>query len=67
MGFKPETEVFNPAIAADGHIYVGKEDNVVYKKGVLAENNMHLIARIHRGIEEFGCEADTPDETRQLA
>lgn len=42
------------------------EDNVVYKKGQLAESNMQLIARARRVIEEFGYEVATPDEARQI-
>ena len=54
------------AIAAGGHIRVGMEDNVMYRKGELAESNMQLIARARRVIEEFGCEVATPDEARQI-
>lgn len=59
-------EIMYAAIAAGGHIRVGMEDNVVYKKGVLAQSNMQLVARARRVIEEFGCEAATADEAREL-
>ena len=42
------------------------EDNLVYKKGVLAESNMQLIARARRVIEEYGCEVATSDEAREI-
>lgn len=54
------------AVAMGGHVRVGMEDNVMYKKGVLAESNVQFVARAKRIIEEFGCEAATPDETREI-
>ena len=42
------------------------EDNVVYKKGILAESNMQLIARARRVIEEFGYEVATSQEARAI-
>ena len=63
---KGAMEVMYAAIAAGGNIRVGMEDNVVYKKGVLAESNMQLIARARRAIEDFGLEVATPDEARQI-
>ena len=57
-------EIMYTAIAAGGHIRVGMEDNVVYKKGILAESNMQLIARARRVIEEFGYEVATSQEAR---
>ena len=63
---KGAMEVMYAAIAAGGNIRVGMEDNVVYKKGELAESNMQLIARARRVIEEFGYEVATPDEARQI-
>lgn len=63
---KGAMEVMYAAIAAGGNIRVGMEDNVVYKKGELAESNMQLIARARRVIEEFGYDVATPDEARQI-
>ena len=59
-------EIMYTAIAAGGNIRVGMEDNVVYKKGQLAESNMQFVARARRVIEEYGCEVATPDEARQI-
>jgi uncharacterized protein (DUF849 family) len=42
------------------------EDNVYYRKGVLADSNMQFVARARRVIEEFGCEAATPEEAREI-
>ena len=45
---------------------MGMEDNVVYKKGVLADSNMQLIERAVRCVEDFGCEVATPEEARRI-
>lgn len=63
---KGAMEVMYTAIAAGGNIRVGMEDNVVYKQGQLAESNMQLIERAVRAVEDFGCEAATPDEARMI-
>jgi 3-keto-5-aminohexanoate cleavage enzyme len=59
-------EILYAAVAMGGNVRVGMEDNVLYKKGVLAENNMVFVARAKRIIEEFGCEVATPAEARQI-
>ncbi len=53
-------------IAMGGHIRVGMEDNVMYKKGILAESNAQFVARAKRLLEEADLEAATPDEARQI-
>lgn len=63
---KGAMEIMYTAIAAGGHIRVGMEDNVMYRKGELAQSNMQLIARARRVIEEYGLEVATPDEARRL-
>lgn len=57
-------EIMYAAIAMGGNIRVGMEDNVLYKKGVLADTNMQFVARAKRVIEEFNCEVATPTEAR---
>ncbi|MBQ4505499.1 MAG: 3-keto-5-aminohexanoate cleavage protein, partial [Firmicutes bacterium] len=59
-------EIMYAAIAMGGSIRVGMEDNVMYKKGVLADSNRQFVERAKRVIEEFGLEAATPDEARQI-
>ena len=54
------------AVALDGHIRVGMEDNVMYAKGQLAESNVQFVQRAKRVIEEFGKPAATPDEAREI-
>lgn len=53
-------------IAMGGHLRVGMEDNVMYKKGVPADSNAQFVARAKRLLEEAGYEAATPDEARQI-
>ncbi len=59
-------EILYATIAMGGNIRVGMEDNVYYKKGVLADSNMQFVSRAKRIIEEFGCEAATPAEAREI-
>lgn len=59
-------EILYAAVAMGGHIRVGMEDNVLYRKGVLAESNMQFVQRAKRIIEEFTCEVATPAEARQI-
>lgn len=59
-------EVMYAAIAMGGNIRVGMEDNVMYKKGQLADSNRQFVERAVRVIEEFGCEVATPDEAREI-
>ncbi len=63
---KGHMEIMYAAIAMGGHIRVGMEDNVLIRKGVIAENNMVFVERAKRVIEEFQCEVATPDEARQI-
>jgi uncharacterized protein (DUF849 family) len=63
---KGAMEILYAAIALGGHIRVGMEDNVQYKRGVLADSNMQFVARAKRIIEEYTCQAATPDEARQI-
>jgi len=59
-------EILYAAVAMGGNVRVGMEDNVLYKKGVLAENNMVFVERAKRIIEEFGSEIATPAEAREI-
>ena len=59
-------EIMYAAVAMGGNVRVGMEDNVLYKKGVLAESNMQFVARAKRVIEEFTYEVATPKEARQI-
>lgn len=59
-------EIMYATIAMGGNIRVGMEDNVLYKKGQIADSNMQFVARAKRIIEEFNCEVATPAEARQI-
>jgi len=63
---KGAMETLYAAVAMGGNVRVGMEDNVLYKKGVLAENNMVFVERAKRVIEEFGYEVATPAEAREI-
>lgn len=54
------------SILLGGHLRVGFEDNIYYKRGVLAESNAQLVARAARLGRELGREPASPDEARQL-
>jgi len=50
----------------DGHIRVGMEDNIYYRKGELAKTNAQLVERIVRIAKEYGREVATTKETREI-
>ncbi len=49
-----------------GHVRVGFEDNYYSSKGVLAESNAQLVARVVRLGRELGRNIATPTEARKL-
>jgi uncharacterized protein (DUF849 family) len=59
-------EIMYAGIAMGGNIRVGMEDNVMYAKGQLATSNRQFVERAKRVIEEFGCQAATPAEAREM-
>ena len=54
------------SILLGGHLRVGFEDNIHFKKGQLAETNAQLVARAVRIGRELGCEIATPEEARRM-
>ena len=54
------------AITMGGHVRVGFEDNIFYKKGELAKNNAQLVKRIVRLAGEYGREVASPKEARNI-
>lgn len=54
------------AIVLGGHVRVGFEDNVYYRKGVLAASNAQLVARIVRIADELGRPIATAQEARRM-
>jgi 3-keto-5-aminohexanoate cleavage enzyme len=53
------------AIVLGGHVRVGLEDNIYYRKGELATNEQ-LVARVARIAAELGRPIATPDEAREI-
>jgi 3-keto-5-aminohexanoate cleavage enzyme len=58
-------KIMYAALALDGHVRVGLEDNVYYSRGVKA-TNVTLVERAVRVIREFGKEVATPAEAREI-
>lgn len=54
------------AILMGGHVRVGFEDNVYYRKGELATSNAQLVARMARISRELERPVATPDEARAI-
>lgn len=63
---KGAMEILYAAIALGGNVRVGMEDNVFYKKGQFARNNVEFVQRARRIIEEYTCEVATPSEAREI-
>ncbi len=49
-----------------GHVRVGLEDNVYYRRGELARSNAQFVERVVRLACEVGREVATPDEARMM-
>ncbi|MDD4223566.1 MAG: 3-keto-5-aminohexanoate cleavage protein [Candidatus Cloacimonetes bacterium] len=54
------------AMVNGGHIRVGFEDNIFYHKGVVAESNAQLVARMARIAAEIGRPLATPAQAREI-
>ncbi|MDP3191801.1 3-keto-5-aminohexanoate cleavage protein [Rhodoferax sp.] len=54
------------AMVLGGHVRVGFEDNVYYRKGELATSNAQLVARMARISQELDRPVATPDEARAM-
>jgi 3-keto-5-aminohexanoate cleavage enzyme len=54
------------AIVLGGHVRVGFEDNVYYRKGELATSNAQMVARIARISRELDRAVATPQEAREI-
>jgi uncharacterized protein (DUF849 family) len=49
-----------------GHVRVGMEDNIFYRKGQLAKSNVEFVERVKRTVAEIDRTVATPDETREI-
>jgi len=54
------------AILMGGHVRVGFEDNIFYRKGEVASSNAQLVERVVRLAGELGRPVATPEQTRKL-
>ena len=54
------------AILLGGHVRVGFEDNVYYRKGELASSNAQLVSRIARISDELNRPVATPAQARAI-
>ena len=54
------------AILLGGHVRVGLEDNVYYRRGEKAKNNAQLVERAARLCHELNREVATPAQARQM-
>lgn len=61
-----QLELAYHTIIMGGHVRVGFEDNIYYKKGELAESNAQLVKRVVRLAEEYGREIANPQEAREI-
>jgi len=52
------------SIVMGGHVRVGFEDNIYLSKGVVAQSNGELVAKVVRLAKELGREVATPAEAR---
>ena len=54
------------ALLLGGHVRVGLEDNVYYRRGELARSNAQLVERTARLARELGRDVATPEQARQI-
>lgn len=67
LGFGPHQLPFTAmGIVFGGHVRVGLEDNVYYRRGEKAESNAQLVERAARLAETLERPVATPAETREL-
>ena len=63
---KHSFEIVREAALRGGHVRVGFEDNLYLSKGVLAESNAALVAKVVDIVSGAGCTVATPAEAREL-
>ena len=61
-----QTAMATLAIAMGGHVRVGFEDNVYFRKGELADSNARFVERVVRIAREVGREPASIEEARRL-
>lgn len=63
---KGHLPIMYASIALGGHLRVGMEDNIYYRKGQLAKSNVEFVERTKRMVAEVDKTIATPDEARQI-
>ena len=61
-----QTAMATLAIAMGGHVRVGFEDNIYYRKGELADSNARFVERVVRIAREVGREPATVAQAREI-
>ena len=61
-----QTAMATLAIAMGGHVRVGFEDNIYYRKGELADSNARFVERVVRIAREVGREPATVAQARGI-
>ena len=61
-----QTAMATMALAMGGHVRVGFEDNIYYRKGELADSNARFVERVVRIAREVGREPATVPQARNL-
>jgi 3-keto-5-aminohexanoate cleavage enzyme len=61
-----ELPLITLSILLGGHVRVGLEDNLFYRKGELARSNAQLVERAVRIAKELGREIATPAQARKM-
>jgi 3-keto-5-aminohexanoate cleavage enzyme len=61
-----QTAMATMAIAMGGHVRVGFEDNIYYRKGEIADSNARFVERVVRIAREVGREPASIAEARQI-
>ena len=54
------------SVLLGGHLRVGMEDNIYYRKGDLAKSNAQFVERSVRLLNELQFEIATPDDARDI-
>jgi uncharacterized protein (DUF849 family) len=61
-----QSRIATQALLQGGHVRVGLEDNLWFKKGELATSNAQQVTAIKQIVEDLGFEVATPDEARVI-
>ena len=67
IGIGPlQLPIISLGLILGGHIRVGMEDNVYYRRGELAKSNQQLVERAVRMCHELNREVATPAQAREM-